>query len=73
MGKVNILQKAAVAAGAVLAGLRVLYPVHDKTVGGLKFNLEEGLSHGVDWNTTLLHIGGIVIITVAAFVILKKR
>jgi len=73
MAGVNLPQKVVVAIGAALAALRVVYPVKEKGVGGLRLSMEQGFFQNVDWNTTILHIGGILIVTVAAYIILKKR
>jgi hypothetical protein len=70
----NIYQKIVIAAGAVLAALRLFFPVRYTEVLGMRFaaSKDTNLFQNVDWSQTGLHIGGIIIVTVALVFIFKK-
>lgn len=71
----NVGQKFAVAAGAVLAAVRMVFPVKYTSLLGLRFEGSGGndMFQQVDWQTTGLHLGGIVLVTVALVLVLNKK
>jgi len=71
----NFYQKMILAAGAVMAALSVIFPVKYTNILGMRFGASEdmGAFQNVDWGQTGLHLGGIVIVTVALVFIFKKR
>jgi len=71
----NLYQKITVAAGAVLAALRLVFPVRYTEILGMRFkpSSESDLFQNVDWTTTGMHIGGVLIVTVALFLVFKKK
>jgi len=71
----NFYQKMVLAAGAVLAALRLVFPVKYTEIMGMRFKPSQDMDmfQNVDWSTTGLHLGGIVILTVALVLIFKKK
>ena len=71
----NVTQKIVIAIGAALVALRAIFPVKYVGFPGLRF--EGGdfpeFMHRVDWQATGLHIVGIVVVTVALVLIMKKK
>lgn len=70
----NLYQKIVVAGGAVLAALRIVFPVKYTSVLGMRFGASKDLDmfQNVDWTATGTHIGGIAIVCAALFYVLKK-
>jgi len=71
----NMAQKVVVAAGAALAALRMVFPVKYTSILGMRFKAsgDTDLFQDVDWSQTGMHVGGIVVIAIALFFVLKKR
>lgn len=71
----NLAQKVVVASGAVLAALRMVFPVKYTSILGMRFTPsgDTDLFQNVDWSQTGMHIGGILVITIALFFVLKKK
>ncbi len=71
----NVYQKMIIAAGGVLAALRVFFPVKYTKFLGMRFEARDdmGMFQNVDWGATGLHLGGIVILTVVLVLVFKKK
>lgn len=71
----NMAQKVAVAAGAVLAAIRMVFPVKYTSILGMRFvpSGANDMFQQVDWETTGLHLGGIALVTAALVLVLNKK
>ncbi len=72
----NIAQRLIVAAGAILAAARVVFPVRYGSLPGLRFSETSGLPEFMvktDWRATGLHVALIAALTVILAVLFKKK